>query len=496
MIHERVDIAILGAGFAGSLMALVLRQIGRQPVLLEKGTHPRFAIGESSTPLANLALETLCRTYDLPKLLPLTKYGRWQQAYPHLGCGLKRGFTFMQHERGQPFRPTPDHASELLVAASPADEIGDTHWFRADVDHFLVQQVQAAGIPYFDRTDISITEEKGRWHLRGNRGDENLDIVADLVIDATGPAGALSRAFNIQTDPAEVHTNSWTVYSHFTGVERWEDLNKNLGGRTADHPYHCDDAALHHVLADGWIWVLRFNNGITSAGVAFDGERHPPDATMAPEAVWQQILQDYPSIGQQFARAEAVQPWVRTGRLQRRARRAAGPNWVLLPHAAYFLDALFSGGIAHSMLGIERLAYIFERHRHLGERTELLRNYEQALFRETEFLDRLIHGCYRTFGRFGLLAAYTMYYFVGAHQSETHRRLGTGNCASGFLFSDHLPLWAAVRESHDALVRLPPAGRPSPEYIAEFQRTVARHIASYNPVGFCDLAKKNMYPFV
>jgi FADH2 O2-dependent halogenase len=29
-----------------------------------------------------------------------------------------------------------------------------------------------------------------------------------------------------------------------------------------------DDAALHHVFDGGWVWVLRFNNGITSAGVA------------------------------------------------------------------------------------------------------------------------------------------------------------------------------------------------------------------------------------
>jgi tetracycline 7-halogenase / FADH2 O2-dependent halogenase len=29
-----------------------------------------------------------------------------------------------------------------------------------------------------------------------------------------------------------------------------------------------DDAAVHHVFDGGWIWVLRFNNRITSARVA------------------------------------------------------------------------------------------------------------------------------------------------------------------------------------------------------------------------------------
>ena len=66
---------------------------------------PRFAIGESSTPVANLALEELCRDYDLPRLAPLTEWGRWQRAYPHLACGLKRGFTYVRHEPGQSLQP-------------------------------------------------------------------------------------------------------------------------------------------------------------------------------------------------------------------------------------------------------------------------------------------------------------------------------------------------------------------------------------------------------
>src|SRR5439155_13670790 len=106
---EEADVLVLGAGFAGALMALIARRLGLRVVLVEKGRHPRFAIGESSTPIANLVLEQLAHTYDLPRLLPLTKYGRWQAAYPHLACGLKRGFTFVRHESGRPFVPRPDH---------------------------------------------------------------------------------------------------------------------------------------------------------------------------------------------------------------------------------------------------------------------------------------------------------------------------------------------------------------------------------------------------
>jgi choline dehydrogenase-like flavoprotein len=55
------DIAVIGSGFAGSLIAMIARRLGRSVILIERGKHPRFTIGESSTPLANLLLEEIAR---------------------------------------------------------------------------------------------------------------------------------------------------------------------------------------------------------------------------------------------------------------------------------------------------------------------------------------------------------------------------------------------------------------------------------------------------
>jgi tetracycline 7-halogenase / FADH2 O2-dependent halogenase len=128
------DIAVLGSGFAGSLMAMIARRLGHSVVLLERGKHPRFAIGESSTPLSNLLLEDLASRYDLPRLSPLTKWGSWQEHYPNIACGLKRGFTFYHHRLGYPDGPNPNRLNQLLVAASPHNRIADTHWYRAEFD--------------------------------------------------------------------------------------------------------------------------------------------------------------------------------------------------------------------------------------------------------------------------------------------------------------------------------------------------------------------------
>ncbi len=146
----KVEILILGSGFAGSLTALGCRRLGRDVMVLDRAKHPRFAIGESSTPVANRVLHDLAVRYDLPRLLPLVKYGPWRRTYPEIGLGLKRGFSYFEHQSGQAFTPHPDHENELLVAASSDDESSDTQWVRADVDQFLAREAQRDGVPVWE----------------------------------------------------------------------------------------------------------------------------------------------------------------------------------------------------------------------------------------------------------------------------------------------------------------------------------------------------------
>ncbi|MCH8054407.1 MAG: tryptophan 7-halogenase, partial [Planctomycetes bacterium] len=509
MITVQADVAIIGAGFGGSLTALLVERIGLKPVLIEQGSHPRFAIGESSTPLADLTLRALAERYDLPRLVPLTRYGSWRRTYPDVMRGLKRGFSYFHHQAGEPFVPCADHANELLVAASPDDEHADTHWLRADVDHFFVREVQAAGIDYFDRTTLEdiaagagaraagstgfaggLTRSAG-WRLSGRRDGEAIEVTAEFVIDASGAGRVLERCLGIANDVSDIKTNSRTIYSHFRGVRRWRDVYEQAGGRSADHPYECDAAALHHVFDGGWMWVLRFDNDLVSAGFVLDQDRYPLNESVPPDREWASWLERFPSIAAQFESAAAHRPFERTDRLQRCAAQIVGENWAMLPHTAGFLDPLHSSGIALTLSGIERIIAALEAG---SSRAERLAAYQESLRREIAVMDQIIHGCYQCFDRFELMTSFAMYYFAGAISSEHRRRDGSHNVADGFLMSHDAAFRAAVRSGYDELCDLASRTNGGGARASEFPSRVAESIAAYNPVGLCDPDKCNMYP--
>ncbi|HUY91644.1 MAG TPA: hypothetical protein VMV10_23080 [Pirellulales bacterium] len=498
MIDLDVDVAVLGAGFGGSLTALLLERIGLKPALVERGAHPRFALGESSTPLADFVLTHLCERYDLPRIEPLANYGTWQASYPELPCGLKRGFSYFQHMPGEAFTPRADHRNELLVAASYTSDDADTHWLRADFDHFLVREAQAAGIAYLDRTALDELTPGDRWELIGRREEDACRIRASFVIDASGGDGLLARRLGLRNDPADFRTNSRALYGHFRDVKPWREILEARGGRVEDHAFDCDAAALHHVLDGGWMWVLRFNNGVTSAGFLLDCDRWPLDETTSPADEWQSLLSRYPSLAEQFAAARLVAPangLRRSGRLQRRVERTAGPNWAMLPTAGYTLDALHSTGNAHTLYGIERIVGLLQRHWNRPELAAKLDRHNQMLQSEISLVDQLVHGCYLAFGRFKLLVHYAMHYFAAATVSESRRsKLGVA-CPDAFLQATNPEFRAIVDDAYGRLSRFVAGGSIDEQDVADYGREVAAALAPFNIAGLCDPAKRNMYPY-
>ena len=424
------DIAVIGSGFAGSLIAMIARRFGHSVVMIERGAHPRFAIGESSTPLANLLLEELADRYDLPGVRPLCKWGAWQKSLPHIGCGLKRGFTFLQHAFGQPF------TNELLVAASPREAIADTHWYRADFDQHLVAQAQLLGVEYLDRTHLSVQAHGTTgFALRTQSGTE---LRAGFLVDASGPRGFLHRELTLPERSFDGFPKTQTLFAHFSGVEKWSALHVSSNRA----PYPPDDAAVHHVFDGGWVWVLRFNNGLTSAGAVVTGELAADLALHEGAGAWARLLDRLPSVREQFANAKSATPFIHQPRVAFRTSAAAGAGWAMLPSAAGVVDPLLSTGFPLTLLGIERLARIIEG----GCHADALADYERQTFSELDATAALVAALYANMHDFETFSALTLLYFAAASFSESARRLHRPELARSFLLHDDPRFGPALRE--------------------------------------------------
>ena len=489
----KTDIVIIGSGFAGSLCALLLKKIGFQVALIDKGRHPRFSIGESSTPIGNMILRDLAERYGLPQLIPLARFGTWRDTYPHLLCGRKRGFSYFQHQPGKLFSTSADHANELLVAASSDPWRCDTHWLRADVDYFLIEEARKAGVSVFEEMHTQSISHSSPWHIDAATNATSLHIEASFLIDASGPAGILPQTLELEDHTNELKTCSRALFGHFTGIPLWKKNND-----TSDHPFPPDDAALHHCLQDGWMWMLRFVDERVSAGFVLDANRHVSGLTLSPDTEWDQLLASYPTLAAMFSTSERLDPpgrLIKTGRLQRLWGMAAGPDWALLPHTAGFIDPLHSTGIAHSLSALERLVHGFSEHGISTKLNDALKDYSQAVIRELRLVDLLVAGCYYGFGRFDLLTAYTMLYFAAATTYE-QRRLSSENPRPhrSFLCADDPHFYSIVECCYTKIAALTtsPCSR---EDIQRFSQNLEHDIEPYNTVGLFSPRIPNMYEY-
>jgi FADH2 O2-dependent halogenase len=162
------DIVILGSGFGGSLLALILARAGKSVAMVDRSRHPKFAIGESSTPLADRTLAQMSDDYGIPELRPLCHWGSWKRERPQLLCGKKRGFTYFDQTTGEDVTARNFDARRLLVSASVDDEHSDTHWLRSDVDQYVFELAQASGVLTFEKCQYALRQEDDRWIVDGS----------------------------------------------------------------------------------------------------------------------------------------------------------------------------------------------------------------------------------------------------------------------------------------------------------------------------------------
>ncbi len=473
---RRYDVAIIGAGFAGSILAWILARQGRSVALIDAETHPRFAIGESSTPIADLLLRRLGQQHGLGDLVSLSTYGSWRADHAELSCGLKRGFSYYVHHPGKEFSERDDHNHSLVVAASANDAVADTHWFRAETDRFLFQRAISAGVGDWTghRVEVRPRQPEHRLLLTRN-GNESSELESDWVVDASGRSAVLARLAGAADRVSELKTCTYSVFAHYANVGRWTPHLQRLGLDRGDDPFDPDDAAQHHLLGEGWLWMLRFNNGITSVGLTSPSKQ--------PTLDWSR----YPSLAGLFQEAFVVAPPggpSSSGRIQGFFDPVIDERRLMLPTAAATIDPLHSTGIAHALAGVDRVANIILGDDDQGRR-KLTEQYRGAVVQEAKVLDRIVHAAYQTMNDFPRFVAACMLYFAGAIRCE--ERYGEGEFPAQLWNTDDASFVQVLSQSCDRLL----SSEPTERVIGEIRRA----IEPWNTAGLLDPSANHRYAY-
>lgn len=405
------DVAILGTGIGGSLLGAILAANGLDVLLFEQGVHPRFAIGESTIPETTVLLRLMARRYGVPEIAHLSNFHRVRSRVSP-ACGIKRNFSFHYHRPGEP--ADPRETNQFLTWAPPFGP--DIHFFRQDTDAWALAVAAAYGARVRQQTAVQeIRFADDGVELATAAGEA---FRARYVVDAGGIQAPLARLFGLREEPCPLATRSRTIFTHLLGVPPYDRCAPPR--REHGLPSPLGQGTLHHLFDGGWMWVIPFDNhpfatnGLCSVGLTLDLARHPePEGT--PEEELQRVVARFPSVAQHLGDARPMRPWIGTGRLQYLATRSVGDRFALLPHAASFVDPLFSSGLAVTMSAINSLAWRLIAARSDGDFSGQRFAYVDTwTARAFAYYDQLVSGAYVAFRDFALWNAWHRLWMLGS----------------------------------------------------------------------------------
>ena len=366
------DVVILGTGLGGGMLGAILARNGLDVLMIDSEVHPRFTIGEATTPDTNFRLKLLGTKYEVPEIADLASFHDLKERVG-TSHGIKRAFSFLYEREGQPQNPAESHQYPTL--APPMGP--DAHFFRQDTDGFMMATAVGYGAHVRQQTKVAEVDiQHDSVHLVTDKG---VNLRGKFLVDGTGIKSVLAHKFNLREGDQpckcsgvqvrkecqincvgkKFRTNSRGIFTHMSGVRLYDQVGPDA--RKYGHRYPLSQSTLHHMFEGGWFWMIPFNNHVDSTnplcsvGLVLNRDVHP-ETGMDPEEEFWSHVRKYPLMLEQFDGAKAVRPWTSSGRLQYGSTSVVGHRYCLLAHAGFFIDPLYSTGLALTTAMVDQVA--------------------------------------------------------------------------------------------------------------------------------------------
>ncbi len=307
--ENETDVAIVGGGPAGSILASYLGRAGIDHLVLDRAVHPRRHVGES------LVCSTT-RVFDEIGFLGELERG---------GFVRKHGAVFTlddgRRELALPFRAMPDLGIE---------QDHTYHVDRARFDESLLAHAAARGSRIRQGSEverIDLAPDEARVHVA-----KSLESVrARIVADASGRATLLARQLRIRRNDPRL--TQIAVHGWFRRVDRGP-------AETAEW--------IHiHVLSAprAWAWQIPISADVTSVGVVCEGQAGLARDDSG-ERFLARMIASHRLLAARMSKAESLDELQVEGSQSYVGERVAGPGWLALGDAAQFVDPVFSSGVS------------------------------------------------------------------------------------------------------------------------------------------------------
>jgi flavin-dependent dehydrogenase len=297
-MSARFDVAVVGGGPAGAVLALRMAQFGHTVCVVERARFPRRRLGESLTPGV------------LPMLASLG-------VSSGVVLGAQRIARVGMTWDAEPTERLDPDARGLVVD-------------RGVFDAALLAEARARGVVVRQPATVrSIEVSASSARLAVDALEGPITIEAGFVVDATGrSAGLGARAFASEHVPAAPRT--FAVHGYFVG----RDLPSTPS---------------IEAVARGWCWGVPIPDGSYDA-IAFVDEARLSERPRSLER-WLRELVAGTSIGRGIEHAVLDGSVHVVEATAARASRVAGARWLRVGDAALTLDPLSSSGVQKAIQG-------------------------------------------------------------------------------------------------------------------------------------------------
>jgi len=325
-MSEHFDVAIIGAGPAGSAAARRLALRGCRVALVERTRFEEPRVGESLPPAVQPLLSELGVWRDFMQLDPLASYGTrsvWGQPEPevhsHVGSAWGCGW----------------------------------HVDRVAFDRMLADCAVQAGAKLFCGTSFKECVDEGdAWHLRLSGG---LALRGRAVIDATGRAARVATGLDGRR----------LLLDRLVGVAMQFD-----GVDTAREGYVQVETS-----GDGWWYSAPVPHGRMMAMIMTDSDLCGR-GRLASEPEWAARLTTAPATRERLSSASVLWgPRVFFAASQRLRRSDVDRRWIAIGDAALAVDPISGSGVIRALrsarAGAETVQAMLE-----GQTGEAIRAYE------------------------------------------------------------------------------------------------------------------------